>query len=105
MQGPILIGQCEKCTTIYTADHESYSDPINKEIQRTLFLNSGKYLRVGSNIWVDCVFSNALLNGIYSFHASASAYTQYWNSSFMDASSNKYLGRKQVWQTFVQESI
>ncbi len=100
-----LIGQCDKCKTIYTADHESYSDPINKETQKTLFINSAKYLKVGSNIWVDRVFSNALLNGIYSFHASASAYTQYWNNSFMDAGSKKHLGRKQVWQTFIQESI
>jgi len=96
-----LIGQCDKCNTIYTADHERYSDPIEK----TVYLNSAKYLKVGSNIWVDRVFSNALLNGIYSFHVSASAYTQYWNNSFMNPDSKKQLGRKQVWQTFVQESI
>jgi len=50
-----LIGQCDKCKTIYTADHESYSDPMNKEIQKTLFINSAKYLKVGSITgWTVC---------------------------------------------------
>ena len=39
---------------------------------------------------------------MYSFHASASAYMEFWNDSY---SSGLTLSRRQVWQAFVQESI
>jgi hypothetical protein len=39
---------------------------------------------------------------MYSFHASASAYMEFWNESY---SSGLTLSRRQVWQAFVQESI
>jgi hypothetical protein len=47
------------------------------------------------------------LNGIYSFHASASAYTEYWNNSVWKHQSVNFKGitRRQIWQAFVQESI
>jgi hypothetical protein len=47
------------------------------------------------------------LNGIYNFHASASAYAEYWNNSVWKHQSVNFKGitRRQVWQAFVQESI
>ena len=66
-------------------------------------MNSARYLKVGQNTWVDREFSNSVLNGIYNFHASAAAYTKYWNNSFGIAQVK--ITRHQVWQAFVQESI
>ncbi|KAF9455257.1 hypothetical protein BDZ94DRAFT_1278521, partial [Collybia nuda] len=44
---------------------------------------------------------------MYSFHASSSAYAEYWNNSFWRGASvdtNK-VSRRQIWGSFVQESI
>ncbi|KAF8234095.1 hypothetical protein L208DRAFT_1033766, partial [Tricholoma matsutake] len=51
--------------------------------------------------------SHGVLNGIYNFHASASAYAEYWNNSFKKHQTVNFNGvtRHQVWQAFVQESI
>ncbi len=56
---------------------------------------------------MDCIFSNAVINGVYSFHASPNAYTQYWNNSFglLDSFHRTKLNRKHIWQSFIQESI
>jgi hypothetical protein len=56
---------------------------------------------------VDQAFSRGVLNGIYNFHASASAYTEYWNNSVWKHQSVDFKGitHHQVWQAFVQESI
>ena len=43
------------------------------------------------------------MNGMFSFHASSQAYTQFWNNSFGSASS--IITLRHVWQAFVQESI
>ena len=70
---------------------------------RRIYLNSAKYLKVGQSIWADRVFSNAVVNHMYSFHASASAYKEYWNNSF-GADKSFELSRCHKWQAFVQES-
>jgi hypothetical protein len=47
------------------------------------------------------------MNGMYSFHASASAYMEFWNNSFwkpQDVTCRK-ISCRQVWQAFVQESV
>jgi hypothetical protein len=56
---------------------------------------------------IDQSFSQGVLNGIYSFHASASAYGEYWNNSFGNNQLVKLMNitRRHVWQAFVQESI
>ena len=51
---------------------------------------------------MDRVFSRAVLNGVYSFHASSSAFAEFWNHSY---SSDTTLSRKQIWRVFVEESI
>ena len=70
-------------------------------------MNSAKYVKVGQSIWVDRVFSNVLINAMYTFHASASGYKEFWNNSFgkMQPSSSFRLSHRQIWQAFVQESI
>ena len=40
---------------------------------------------------------------MYSFHASAAAYTEYWNNSFR--TTEVKITRCHTWQAFVQESI
>src|SRR6202522_3456695 len=102
---PVLTVQCGKCKTLYSADHETLSEAVSEEEtrKRRIYLNSAKYLKVGQSIWVDRAFSNAVVNGMYSFHASASAYREYWNNSFGVDKSFK-LSRHHIWQAFVQES-
>ena len=74
----VLTGYCPSCDTTYHADHER----VQEENRHTrVYLNSAKYLKVGQSLWVDCIFSNAVVNGMYSFHASASAFTEFWNNS------------------------
>jgi hypothetical protein len=70
-------------------------------------LNSAKYLKVGQSVWVDRGFSNAVVNAMYSFHASASAYMEFWNNSFGRTQEHVLhrLSCCQIWQAFVQESI
>ena len=106
----VLTGQCRNCHTLYSAHLQSFKDhPQDKtNHDRTGVLsNSARYLQIGRNLWVDRNFSNAVVKSMYNFHASANTYCDYWNSTF--GSSNPAdrlkLGRKQVWQAFVQESI
>lgn len=101
----VLTGYCPSCNTKYFADHEHVLQPNNKHTK--VYLNSAKYLKVGQSLWVDRVFSNTVLNGMYSFHASASAFTEFWNNSFWSVHSGdaKKITRHQIWQSFVQESI
>lgn len=70
-------------------------------------MNSAKYIKIGQSTWVDRTFGNAVVNGIYSFHASASAYTDYWNNAFgqIDLNNSATLSRRLIWQAFVQESL
>ena len=103
---PVLTGKCPSCMTSYSADHERFSSEAENDWKRT-YLNSAKYFKVGQTLWVDRVFSNAVLNGMYNFHASAAAYMEFWNNSFgtVNAQCSVKVTRRQVWQTFVQESI
>ena len=64
----VLSGKCPKCETLYYADHESL-DRSTDNPQR-VYLNYAKYLKVGHSVWVDRAFFNAVVNAIYSFHAS-----------------------------------
>ena len=104
---PVLTGQCVSCKTRYFADHERAVENEEENRFSRVYLNSAKFLKVGQALWVDRSFSKGVLNGIYSFHASAAAYTEYWNNSFgqHDLVLFKKITRRQVWQAFVQESI
>ena len=100
----VLTGRCPKCKTNYLADRECVVEPDNKT---RVYLNSARYLKIGQSIWVDRAFSNAVLNAMLSFHASAAAYTEFWNNSFwkLHGGNSRKLSRRQIWQSFVQESI
>ena len=101
----VLTGYCPSCQTTYQADHERVLQDGNRHTR--VYLNSAKYLKVGQSLWVDRVFSNAVVNGMFSFHASASAFTEFWNNTSwrFHGGNAKKLTRRQVWQSFVQESI
>ena len=102
---PVLIGHCPKCKTSYSADYERSCDAENT--WRKLYLNSAKVLKIGQNLYVDRVFSAAVLNATYSFHASATAFAQFFNTSFWSTQQThaRKLSRRQVWQAFMQESV
>jgi hypothetical protein len=101
---PLLTGECPKCLTLYSADHERVlKNTANKDV----YLNSALYLKVGQSLWVDRIFSAAVLNGMYSFHGSASAIGEFWNNSFgtTDKENEYQITRRQVWKSFIQESV
>ena len=95
----VLAGQCSECKTIYHADHE-YS--VHDKMPMKYYLNSAKYLKVGQKVWVDRTFSKAVINGMYNFHASTSAFVEYWNMSF---ELSEMITRRHIWQAFIQESV
>jgi hypothetical protein len=103
----VLSGQCPKCNTRYFADHRSLVSDAGQDDTKKLYSNSAKYLKVGQSLWVDRIFAQAVLNGKYSFHASASAYAEFWNNSFWAAqdTSSRKVSRRQIWHTFIQESL
>lgn len=96
----VLSGKCSKCNTIYYADHESSVQSQGSRKRTKFYLNSAKLLKVGQSIWVDRIFSGAVVNAVYSFHASTSAFSEFWSNSFSTA-----ISRRQVHHTFVQETI
>ena len=106
----VLTGECKRCRTFYSADHEHLTQNITETETRCqkLYLNSATYLKIGQNLWVDRVFSNAVVNGMYSFHGSAAAYMEYWNNCFGAPQQQQdkpfKISRRQVWQAFVQET-
>jgi hypothetical protein len=116
-QTPVYSGYCKQCKTIYYADHERALVPYDNdggggdgdgddddEKHERVYLNTAKYIKIGQNLWVDRAFSTAVLSGMYTFHASAAAYVEFWNGCF-DLDGNGTVSRRQVWQAFVQESI
>ncbi len=100
---PVFSGHCKGCKATYYADHEKAQYGDEGQHAR-LYLNSAKYTKIGQNLWVDRAFSNAVLSGMYTFHASATAYAEFWNNAF-DMNNGGKVSRRQVWQAFVQESI
>jgi hypothetical protein len=100
---PVLTGKCPTCDTHYTADHERFLDSNDNNTWKRLYTNNAQYLKVGQNLWVDRSFSKAVMNGMFSFHASSQAYAQFWNNSF--GITTNAITLRHVWQTFVQESI
>jgi len=54
---------------------------------------------------VDRSFSRAVQNGMYSFHASAAAYNDFWNNTFYNESDTPVVTRRIIWQSFIQESV
>ena len=95
-----LAGECTKCKTRYHADHEDYK-PVGGNFTQECFINSACYLKIGSNLWADRGFTKAVYSGMYYFHASASAYLQFWNDNYGKSGKLIKLGQKQIWQAFI----
>jgi len=101
----VLTGKCQQCKTLYVANHKSFFLP-NSQQRQEVYLNNTSYLKIGQSLWVNQVFSKAVINATYSFHASASAFTQFWNDSYaLEHVQGSKLYRAQTWQAFIQESI
>jgi hypothetical protein len=102
----VLTGKCPNCTTLYSSDHECFPEKDEEKQFTKLYLNSAKYVKIGQSIWVDHIFSNAVVNAMYSFHASALTYMEFWNNSFgkTQKHTSRPLSHHQIWQAFVQES-
>jgi hypothetical protein len=100
---PVLAGKCMQCNATYYADHERFTD--NHGSWHQCYLNSAQFLKIGKSMWVDRYFTHSVLSGMYNFHASASAYMQFWNDCASVTDSNVQLTRRHIWQAFVQESI
>jgi len=101
----VLSGKCSHCDANYYADHEGLNQTSGR--RNKIYLNSAKYIKLGHYIWIDPSFSNAVVNGIYSFHTSAATYTNYWNNTFgqVNLEYSAKLDRRHIWQAFVQESV
>ena len=69
-----------KNTKIYTGVPVLTGSSDENGALSKVYINAAQYMKVGQTLWVDRIFSAAVLNGMYSFHASASAYTEYWNN-------------------------
>jgi hypothetical protein len=98
----LLAGQCSNCETIYYADHERTPAANDTEAMR-FFLNSAHYLKIGQKLWVNRVFSVAVLNAMYDLHASASGWMKFFNDTY--GHKDFKLSRRHIWNAFVQESI
>jgi CxC5 like cysteine cluster associated with KDZ transposases len=103
----VLCGQCPDCDARYYADHESAWQDKHRRARSRFYLNSAKYLKIGQSLWVDRVFSSSVVNGTYSFHASSSAFAEFWNESFWKTQeiTVRKVTRRQTWHAFVQETI
>ena len=101
---PVLTGKCPKCETLYAADHERFKDTstVQNNFKR-VYLNSAKYLKIGTSLLVDRLFATSAINAMYNFHASASAYAEYWNNTF--GTEQIIITRAHIWQAFVQQSV
>ena len=98
----VLSGHCTNCKTHYFPDHENYRD--NSGSRKRVYLHTANYLKIGQSVYVISLFSNAVMNGIYSIHASTAAYAEFWTNSYGKPSGFK-VKRRQIWQAFIQESI
>lgn len=99
----VLAGKCSRCDTSYYADHDRAWNEAEQRFD-DCHLNSAVYLKLGQSTWADRAFTNSILNATYSFHASPSAFAEYWSNSFGNPALLE-LTRRHVWQGFVAESI
>jgi CxC5 like cysteine cluster associated with KDZ transposases len=100
---PVLTGKCTTCDTTYHGDHERFKDSYG--IWNKCYLNSARFLKIGQNVWANRKFCHSVLSSVYNFHASTSAFMQFWNDCNSTTNFNVQVMRRQVWQAFVQESI
>ncbi|TEB26985.1 hypothetical protein FA13DRAFT_1635316 [Coprinellus micaceus] len=103
IQAWVLHGHCEHCGTSYYADHTRFRNTTTQEWQRSM-LSGAHFVKLGQSTWADRTFTSSVLNATYSFHASTSAFAEFWSTSF-GLGGNTTITRRHVWQAFVSESI
>ena len=59
----------------YYTDHKCFKN--NHALWTICYLNFAKYVKVRQALWIDQKLSHFILNRMYNFHASASAFTQF----------------------------
>jgi hypothetical protein len=99
----VLSGKCKSCNTTYHADFERAYDATEQEWKDS-HLNSARYVKLGQSTWADRSFTASVLNATYSFHASPSAFAEFWTNS-VGVQNSVELTRRHVWQAFVAETI
>jgi hypothetical protein len=99
----VLSGKCKSCNTTYHADFERAYDATEREWMDS-HLNSARYVKLGQSTWADRSFTRSVLNATYSFHASPSAFSEFWNSS-VGIQNSVEVTRRHVWQAFVAETV
>jgi hypothetical protein len=104
--GYVLGGECSHCLTHYYADHESFRPDASSPQRAKFYLNDARFLQIGQSIWADRIFTRSILQAIYTFHGSANTCMLFWNRSFARTGPRtRTLSRRQIWETFTQESI
>lgn len=101
--GFVLTGKCNSCHTTYLADHDRVKNTSTNEYDRR-HLNGARFLKIGRELWADRTFTNSILCATYSFHASTSAFMDFWNESVgRDAGIN--ISHRQVWHAYILETM
>ena len=100
----VLQGFCNSCKTSYYADRDRIKQSPTSKAYDQCYVNSAPYLKLGQSLWGDRVFTNSVTSATYSFHASASAITEFFNDSFGRQEGIK-ITRRHVWQAYVHETI
>ena len=79
----VLSGKCIRCNTKYYADHETSNSELG--FQNEILFELCKYLKIGQSVWVDRMFFwSSDKFEIYNFHASPSAFAEFWNDTFLE---------------------
>lgn len=99
----VLHGSCLQCQSRYYADHDRLKSSTTGDYTET-FVNDALYLKLGQSLWVDRVFTDSVLNATYSFHASVSSFSDYWNSTFGRAALIN-ITRRHIWQAFIAGTV
>lgn len=99
----VISGKCQKCKTIYHADHER-SLPLQSNLNEgiNLFLNNARYVKIGQNLWADRNFSRSVIHAMHDLHASASGYRNFFAHAYGNDSLKLF--RRHIAAAFVQES-
>ena len=95
----VLSGKRPLCKTIYYADHEIFgqNDKGDGGGGIKFHQNNVNYLKVGLSVLIDCVFSGGVINAMYHFHASTSAFAEFWNDTFWsDKTTKKYFSKENL---------
>lgn len=100
----VLQGFCNACKTSYYADRERIKQSPTSAVYNQCYINSAPYLKLGQSLWGDRIFTNCVTSATYSFHASASAFTEFFNDSFGRQAGIK-ITRRHIWQAYVHETI